>query len=384
MRHVIQLNFIDDPLQTYLGGRYRVYLSNLESFFSKLSASADLVFCFAGRGFHEEIEWFIDSAEFTYDRSRRRYNNYDAWDMKKAKKDGAFQKPSGDATNTILHDLQEICKLYGQIRINYHRHYPEMAKYIKEHEPDILSVITYMEYFLAIDGRFEYWLLTSLEWHRMTVTRFNRDKLYQVLDVNAKHLILLSAITESDFLPKRRRSQFQSRICNHRKPGEKRMQYMIEYVKDHPIREGDFADATAYFDLDKVCADLFRPRFSEFEMNGVVNCIKQFNIHFEIEDEANESLTQVKSEFPFLYKLMVDEVFLLKENSCLDLRKCKSKTYAELMLPVIRKLLGIIFANDPERPSHRLMCAKHVDDEPARVTLEEIIYPEGISRISRA
>lgn len=361
-----------------------MYLSNLESFFATLGARADLIFYFSGRGFHEEIKWFIDTTESTYSHSRDRYDKYDSLDIQTARKGSSTQKHSGDATNTILHDLQEICKQYGEIRISYNRHYPEMAKFIMQNEPNILSVITQMEYFLMFDGRFEYWLLPSLKRHgrgqSLSIVRFNRYILLQELGLSVKHLILLSAITESDFLPDRRRRQFVKRVCKDRGVGEQRMKCFIEYVKSQPVRKGDFEDATEYFDLDRVCADLFGPNFTEFEMNDTKNCIKQFNLNFEIEDAASESLRRVKGEFPFLYKLMVDEVFLLKENSGLDFRKCKSKTYTELMFPVIRKLLGIILANDADRPSHRLMCAKHVDDEPARVTLEEIIYPEGNSR----
>lgn len=50
-----------------------------------------------------------------------------------------------NGSKTICHNLEKICKYYGEIRYTYHRHCPEVAKFLQENESEVLSIITYNE-----------------------------------------------------------------------------------------------------------------------------------------------------------------------------------------------------------------------------------------------
>lgn len=388
MRHLIQINFISDPHLYYLGGRNRLYLENLKTFLLKLRELADLVFCFAGRGVNGEVIRFVPKAECTYQKNRKLYAQFETRENVANFKMHAERKMKGelDATNTLNDDLLEICENIGQIQMFYHRFYPEMGKYVMENEGKVLAVLTYNEYFLPIQGNFQFWLLIKFDVETFQVIRYNRSKLFDVLQMKPKHLMLLSSITSRNRFPVAAFDRFKRKICHARTRGEQHMKYLIEYIRSFQLQEnGSIDDPRTLFPLEILLKDIFGDEFSKQDENIIINRFKFWVLNFEIDESGSNEhyLKQIKMKHPFLYKLMTDELIYLKDNSFLSFDLCKNKTYTEMSLLIIRKMLGIIFKNDSDRPTHRMICAKHQYVEPAKLALEEIIYPESMYEIDR-
>lgn len=82
---------------------------------------------------------------------------------------------------------------------------------------------------MAIEGNFRNWLLTKIVRERLEIKRFNRQKMFEFLQIDIKHLPLLSAITKkkisyNDKINKR----FRNKLCANKECGGKNMKYIID------------------------------------------------------------------------------------------------------------------------------------------------------------
>ena len=84
----------------------------------------------------------------------------------------------------------------------------------------------------------------------------------------------------------------------------------------------------------------------------------------------------------FLYKLSTDETFCVRDIEYIDFRNYKSKSYAELIVPILMKMCGILFKDNTPRPDVRKICMKLAHDEPFKLTEEDIIYPPSKTKKS--
>ena len=78
-----------------------------------------------------------------------------------------------------------------------------------------------------------------------------------------------------------------------------------------------------------------------------------------------------------MYKLVTDDIFNIRDIDFIDFRNFRSKSYAELIVPILMKLCGILLKDNKRRPITREICVKHAHDEPFKVTEETIIYPRS-------
>lgn len=107
--------------------------------------------------------------------------------------------------------------------------------------------------------------------------------------------------------------------------------------------------------------------------------MKIYDLDFIDEPEPNNLfLKYFKQRNIFLYKLATDDTFNVKDIDYIDYRNYKSKSYAELIIPILKKICGILYKDNTNRPDVRKICMKHAHDEPFKVTEEEIIYPSSI------
>lgn len=83
----------------------------------------------------------------------------------------------------------------------------------------------------------------------------------------------------------------------------------------------------------------------------------------------------------FIYKLLTDEFHLITDISFIDYRDYRSKNYAELIVPLLQKVFGILHANEFQRPREQAICMKYTHEEQYKVQKEAIVYPPSRSAI---
>lgn len=161
-------------------------------------------------------------------------------------------------------------------------------------------------------------------------------------------------------------------------------------ANDDPIRKGKIWNLTSYikeqsfeivnnkpkFDLKHICHDIFGMECNSVQLNSIENGMKIYDLDLIDEPEPNNLFLKLcKQRNMFLYKLATDDTFSVKDIEYIDFRNYKSKSYAELIIPILEKMCGILYKDDTVRPGVRKICMKYAHDEPFKVTEEEIIYP---------
>lgn len=134
------------------------------------------------------------------------------------------------------------------------------------------------------------------------------------------------------------------------------------------------------FDLKKIGHDVFGDDFSDEKLNCIKNGLECYDLE-DFQQPINRNLSSFlrfcKTRDRFAYKLATDEIYNVKDITYMDFRNYKSKSYAELVIPLLMKMCGILFKDNARRPTYRDICMKHAHDEPCKVTEETIVYPPG-------
>lgn len=281
---------------------------------------------------------------------------------------------------TMEYNMHKLAQECGELRINYVRHNQEIAKYTKQHDGTVLAVITNDNDFMVFDGDFQFWQANDINMKDLTGRRMNRQKVRARLDLNSQQLQLLSALSGSSYLPVPIMKEFYKKIWDDTVKGEGRIPQIAKYIRDEvPVLATSEKDCVR-FDLKKVARDIFGDDYTEQDLNAIENGLAQYNLNFEAESSSRNlrSMQFCKSRNMFIYKLFTDDVYLIKDICYIDFRNYKSMNYAELIIPLLRKVQGIIFANEQHKPHARAICMKYAHDEPYTVVEETIEYPPSM------
>lgn len=368
-----------DNLGQCLGGKYWLWLLYFRKFFNQLKdTNAELIFFAAGNKLTDELMVFIPKREEEYMRYLDVLDRIDATDGSVS---ALFKRRNFDirAPITMEYNMQKLAQEYGELRINYVRHNQEIAKYIKQHNGTVLAVITNDNDFMVFDGDFQFWQANDLNMKDMIGCRMCRTKLRTRLDLNSEQLQLLSALSGSSYLPVTVMKEFYQKIWDATVEGN-RIPQIAKYIRDEvPVISTNEKDCVRY-DLAKIARDIFGDECTEHDSNAIENGLAQYNLNFDSDVTATQHtrpMSLCKTRNMFIYKLFTDDVYLVKDIAYIDFRNYKSKNYAELIIPLLRKAAGIIFANEPQKPQERAICMKYAHDEPFKVVEEPIDYPSS-------
>lgn len=264
-------------------------------------------------------------------------------------------------------NLYKIAREYGEIHTNYFRHNQEMAQYLQQHDDSVLAIITNDTDFMVFDGNYQFWRANDIDMNGMSVFGYCRKKLREHLQLDTPQLELLSALSGSMYLPCNVLLDFYGKIgvCScvdgrHIPP----LAYYIQQ-KTQSVSTGLI--------MEEIASDIFGKKYTIHDVNAIENGLIQYNLNFKL--CTPKELDFCKNQNMFAYKLLTDDVYLIKDISYIDFRKDKSKNYANLIIPLLRKVQGILDANERPRPKFRAICMKHAHDEPFKVSNEPIDYP---------
>lgn len=274
-------------------------------------------------------------------------------------------------------NLKKLVRRFGDFHVTYVRHNQEIAKYANQHADEALAVITNDTDFMAFEGEFQYWRANGINYRELTCYRYCKHKLHDKLGLNFYQMQLLSALCGSNFLPFYVIQEWiKSLIDSHDDPKYRgKINNVALYVKRQPI---ELVNNKPKFNLDSISRDVFGDDYTPAQINSIANGLACYDLNFKDEDEQRNSFLKFcKKNDHFMYKLVTDDLFNIRDIDYIDFRNYRSKTYAELIVPVLMKLCGILLKDNKRRPSTRKICIKHAHDEPFKVTEETIIYPKS-------
>lgn len=381
LKEIIHAVVQRENLNNCLGGKYSLWTHYYRKFFTELKgARAELIFFAAGKKLTDEPVVFIPKREDEY---IRHVEILDEIDNTNGSVQEFMRRRNYDirAPITFEYNMQKLAHEFGELRINYVRHNQEIAKYIQQHADDVLAIITNDNDFMVFDGQFQFWQANDINMKEMTGRRMCREKVRARLELNSTQMQLLSALSGSSYLPVPIMKEFYKKIWDESVTGN-RIPQIAKYIRDQVPILSTGKDSVR-FDLAKIARDIFGDEFTEHDVYAIENGLAQYNLNFDIEDEASPSspnsktMKFCKSRNMFIYKLFTDDVYLIKDIAYIDFRNYKSKSYADLIIPSLRKAQGIIFANERNRPHDRTVCMKYAHDEPYRVVQEPIDYPKS-------
>lgn len=383
LKDCLHMLVLKDQIGVILGGHYDRYNKMMRQFLENIHATgAKLVFFMPGRQQSDDLPFFIPKTEETY------IESLEILDTLKTKTDlNAFLQEKNRLYSNVrvelpfYYNLKKLVSNFGDFRITYEQHNQEIARYAKQNARDILALITDDINYLAYSATFQFWRANNLNFKEMTCNRYNKDRLYDKLGFHhgAVQMQLLNSINGTIFLPTFVLNDFLNRLAksnmNRHQCGS--IWIVSAYVNRQPPLV--IAENKMTYDLKQISRDVFGDDFSREQLNAITNGLVCYDLDFEVQTKRNLSafLQQCKNENSFIYKLATDDIFIVKDITYMDFRNYKSKSYAEMVIPILMKICGILFKDvfHPRRPKKHKICMKHAHDEPSKVTEEAIIYP---------
>lgn len=367
-----------DEVGLVLGGRFDLYNTSLRHFLENLrKTGAKLVFFLPGKKYTDDLQFFIPKREQDYmncltilDKIEEKTNLQDFLNEK--------NKFSCDIRMGLAfeYNLKKLVRRYGDFHVNFTRHNQEIARYANENADDVLAVITNDTDFLAFEGKFEFWRANGINTRQLSGIRYSKPKLFEKLQMNAHQMQLLSALAGSNFLPFYVIKDWVAELVKSNPEQRGKIWNVSFYVKNQTY---DLVKGIPKFNLESISRDVFGADYTPEQLNSIANGLACYHLKFDEEnDTKNSFLNFCKKHDSFMYKLVTDDIFNIKDIDYIDFRNYKSKTYAELIMPILMKLCGVLFRSYPRPPKTRKICMKHAHDEPFKVTEETIVYPPSM------
>lgn len=379
LKEIVHVVVQNDFLGLHLGGRYRDHLHYFRDFFQRLKrANVELIFFAFGKNLRSELSLFIPNQGQEY---KRYLNVLDRFDANNGDVRFFCDRKAHDARApiTMYYNMHRLAREFGELRINYVLHNQEIAKYIEEHDGTVLAVITNDNDFMVFDGDFQFWQANNLNMRELTGVRKCRKKLRDRLQLNSRQLQLLSALSGSLYLPKTRLAGFYSKIRGTAMKNHY-IADLAKYIREKV--EPRITDDEKYggFDLDVVARAVFGGDYYPHDLNTIKKGLAQYDLNFGTNDpteDITKTMEAAKAQNMFIYKLLTDKVYLIVDIKFIDYRYYRSKNYAELIVPLLQKLYGILHANESQRPQAQEICMKYSHDESYKVQSRGIVYPQG-------
>lgn len=368
-----------DEIGMVLGGRYSMYSKFVRNFLSNIvKSNAELVFFCAGNKVSNDLPLFIPKNESHYIERLKVLDEIEQSNLQAYLKEKHRFNHDKRVSVVFDYNVSKVCHQFGDIHTTYIRHNQEIAQYAKKHADRVLAVISNDTDFLAFDGDYQFWHANSLQLQKLEGRRFNRKLLMEKLDINCHQLQLIGALSGGTFLPWDQVNGFINNLATKSPESVKGKIYNLAlYVKRQELASINDTNKVP-FKLESVAADIFGPDYTTDQLNAIYNGLMVYDLSFNCDQrEKNAFVNFCKANNPFMYFLIAQEVYLVRDVEYIDYRNYKTKNYTQLIVPMIMKLCGILFKDDARRPPRRMICMKYAHDEPAKIVNEHVIYPDS-------
>lgn len=329
-----------------------------------LSNKVKLKFFSAERETTDDLHFFIPKMEMEYCRHIRWMAEHCEPNNGHTDGDQIHSVPRAIELNLIA-AIKKLCPK-NAVQINYYLHAQEIAKYANMHSANVLAIISNDLQLLLFEGSYQFWYANHIDLSTLNASLFCRKTLEKSIALNTKQLQLLSVLIASPFLPAKIAENIVSNI---------KMQSTNEIVRlAHFVRQKSHPT----LDLEQIANDIFYPNVSDEDVNAIENGLNCYDINFSVATPNNNPFTTFSKQCnPFIYTLMVTDVYLNKDIAFVDYRSDQTKSFPDLAVPLLQKMMGILFEKSFIKPLDRKICMKFAHDEPHRVIRIRVIYPKS-------
>lgn len=374
-----------DELGMILGGRFSSYNKFLTRFLEKIhKANAKPVFFLSGKSARDDLLLFIPQQEKKYIEHLKIYDDIEKNKLEHYLRERKMVCVSNRISSAFEWNLINICKKFGDLHVSFVRHNQEIVQYAQRYSGEVLAIVTNDTSFLAFEGEYQYWQSNEISLKELTGVRFNRHALFKNLDINNEKLQLLSALAGGMFLPFDQLQYFWGKLsAASPQPVRGRISKLALYASHQQLVEKSETNRVP-FQLESIAYDVFGPSYTELELNSIYNSLMLFETDFcGSRSHKTPFIDFCRVHNTFLYFLITDDVYSVKDIEYVDYRTFNNKNFAQLIVPILMKLCGILYKDDSPRRPTRKICAKYAHDEPAKVVNEVVVYPKSMYAIRR-
>lgn len=363
----------------FCGGRFDEVINIFQYFFTELKKSqANLVFfCLLDEGKYRDIYKYQTNGD-AYDCIRYRRSLYEYLRDLRQSEDGiaSILRPY----ERQLYNLMKIVRKYGEVVVYYGSTKSVISTYAHQNRGKVMALITGNIEYVSLDGDFEYWSTSEIDFRNITIKKFCRRALYEQLRLSTKQMQLLCALSHFDSAERKAISGTDGSFLA-----------CIAYVR------GQHCGPNGY-DVSKLTG-----KFNETQLQGVQNTLNRLthmnNPTDSWEDDVhNDLITELilndrdfkfvmefcKKNIYFAYKLMNETVTVQKDlwfNTYFrKSNNSPSNTMTNFATDITLKLCGVIFKDiDPaKRPKTRTVYLVWPEADGTSEPIEkDIIYPPG-------
>lgn len=349
---------IDRNERFIIGGQYDEYVKKITKFFDKLLEwNAKLVF-FCRPYLNDLIEETISNA----------YNHAERNQLKQFKERMEMGKWLRFHLDTrFLYNLMQICSKYGEVYTQLKGVAFSIDQYAREHSDEVLAMIQHDTDFLLFDSKYQYWSLADLDIFRCKTKMYNRDTLYNRLQLDTKQIQMVAALSRLnvDFI-----NNFVRNIEIEETNG-KTIFKLATYVRN----------LENLGDLERIASDIFGEEHTEEQLQQIQQELSRYEMPApDILTGRNQHFRDfvefAKKNLYFAYGLAVETMSTNQALAYIDLRRPDSPKFIKLMITILMKQCGILFKDVEERPQTRTVKIKRTFDENNNDETDEvIIYP---------
>lgn len=354
-----------DETGVLLGCRYQIYNKLFERFIEELmTVKVKLKFFVAAHQTTDELNLFIPNMEDEY------YRHIELMEYATTTSSKHFKR-NITIPASMIYNLATLAKKIcssDAIHINYYGHVQEIGQYAKAHSGKVLAIISNDLHLMLLEGAHQFWYANHINFRTMSISLFCQNALSTSTGLSSKQLQLLSVLLGSPYVPSEITKPFLLRMDDT--PAANTIIKLSKYVKQNSV-ESDF-------NLEQIARDVFPPGDSNSGIYAIENGLNVFNTQFSVSTPNDDPFnTFSKQRNPFIYQLISNNVYLLKDIAFVDYRMSRANNWFELTVTLLQKMMGILFKRNIIKPMDRKICMKIAHDEPYRVIKIPIIYPTG-------
>lgn len=271
----------------------------------------------------------------------------------------------------LWYNLLKICSKYGEVTANVGLSKRSVLAYTREYRDDVMAIIVRDTKFLVHEIDCQFWSLSHIEFNTLKIVRFDRQKLYEVYDLNHQQMQLILAIFQKKsygILENCKRFPDKVKFIKQQNIGPNGYELAGQFTADqlqtieHRLFVLSEKESFAYEWKDEIYSDVLAELLKDdADFNTVLQFLKD-NLHI-----AYKLVSGLRSG-------PLDLLFI-------DVRRSDSQRFIDLVIPITLKLIGIAFkdVNPEKRPKTRQMQIKRDFNQEAELTEMDVIYPTSES-----
>lgn len=268
----------------------------------------------------------------------------------------------------IAHNMKRICKKLGQVIFFYEKCDQQIAKYLKD--KNLFAIITGNSEFMIFEGANQIWWSEQIEFSSKEVLCLRRNEIVRHLQLSQDQLCFIGILqAENDFLSSEILEKFHASLRRQKRNRKCLFTNLIDFVRENVMEP---------VNIDTMTAFVFGNNFCDYEKNAIENAFRHYIINMELKcDDESKLMHQTKQHYPEIYKLCRDGVYIVTDIAYIDFRHFKSMSYAELLIPILQRCLGILLYGQKSCPKIKTICMKRSHNEPFTNENEVIQYPSS-------